>query len=50
VIVSQFVKIIQNATGGVTGLKRVENIGDVAHCTTAVISLMTMNAESVEEL
>jgi len=50
VIVSQFVKIIQSVTGGVTGLRKVENTGDAVTCITAVMSLMTMNVENVEEL
>jgi len=50
VIVSQFVKIIQSVTGGVTGLRKVENTGDAVTSITAAMFLMTMNVENVEEL
>jgi len=49
VIVSPFVKIIQSVIGGVTGLRKVENTGDAVTCITAVMSLMTMNVETVLE-
>jgi len=50
VIVNPFVRIIQSVIGGVTGLKKVENTGDAVTCITAVMSLMTMSVEIVEEL